>query len=477
MATITPVLKIRNKKKEDNPLRVMFRHGKVEVVVSTSESIKVEELQKGKIVGEKAIALNELVAKIGSDLQKAHDIILKRGDEITSTSIREEYERITSDRRMAELLAKPDEYAKNQRINQGTKAISKLEKEISERKEAIALHERRLAELTGNITRSDKSQLLVSYIEKYLEEKKNNHKNNTRNSYYAIIKILNGYNKKLKITDVDRRVMYEIEDYMIKLQHSNSTIENYTSKTKGILNYYGIELGLSQSYKQYKFKLPLYQNEVLYFSPQQLVDFWNHKKEAKIYDKIPGRVVQKNWQRIKDIMMFMCGTSLRFIDCFEDFRDTIQTTNGAEGKKTEKIVLRPSKTTKYDVEIQIPLTPLVKSILVRNDYKFKKIEDYYFRDLLREFCEDIPSFQHVVNRHYYIGQTKHTDKNKYFKEIGAHTGRRTFINFAFQSGWTIPEISGCTGHLEVNTLMLYASKVKQTQTNPMQLFHTLDDNF
>ena len=490
MATVTARVKIKHKDREENPLWVIFRHQKLEIVVSTGENISPKCLKKGKVVGDRAIALNELVATIGSNLQKAYDIVSQRAEGMSSLAVKNEYERIEAERltklKWDTFFHKDATYVKNQRIGQSTRQIYRLGKEIEEAKAAIALHQQRLAELTGTVTTLEdgKKDLFTAYIDKYMDEKLNNMQRNTKGTYKAVRTVINAYNPKLRIQDVTRGIMLEIENHMIQKGTKNTTIENYMGKIKAVCNYYSLEVGLSHSFKQYMFELPTQPNDVVHLSVQQLKDFWFHQKQALIHEKQPGRTTpKKSYAQVRDMFMFMCATSLRYSDLFQgDFRDFIQSETLEDGAVEEHIVLYPKKTRTKRIKVMIPVTPIVKTIMERNNYVFKTMKDSFFRDLLREYCSDISSFQMVLTKHEYQGQERSLvmskasgEKIKFWEALGSHTGRRTWTNFAFQSGWTIPEIAGVTGHINLNTLMVYASKAKvvRSNTKPLDLYQTL----
>ena len=490
MATVTAKVKIKNKDRDENPLWVIFRHQRIEVTVSTGELLSPKCLKKGKVVGDRAIALNELVSTIGSDLQKAYDIVYQRAEGLTSLAVKKEYERIEAERltklKWDKFLHKDETYAKNQRIGQSTRQIYRLGKEIEEAKTAIALHQQRLAELTGTVATiaDEKKDWFTTYIDKYMDEKLNNMQRNTKGTYKAVRTVINEYNPKLRIQDVTRGIMLEIENHMIQKGTKNTTIENYMGKIKAVCNYYSLEVGLSHSFKQYMFELPTQPNDVIHLSVQQLKDFWGYQKQALVHEKQPGRTTpKKSYVQVRDMFMFMCATSLRYSDLFQgDFREFIQAETLEDGTVEEHIIMYPKKTRTKRIKVTIPMTPIVKTILERNDYRFKTMKDSFFRDLLREYCSDIPSFQMPVTKHEYQGQDRSVvlskasgEKIKFWEALGSHSGRRTWTNFAFQSGWTIPEIAGVTGHINLNTLMVYASKARVVRGNvkPLDVYQTL----
>ena len=99
MATVTAKVKIKHKDREDNPLWVVLRHQKLEIVVSTGELLSPKLLKKGKVVGDRAVFLNELIANISSDLQKAYDTVYQRAEGVSGGAVKLEYEQLDAERR------------------------------------------------------------------------------------------------------------------------------------------------------------------------------------------------------------------------------------------------------------------------------------------------------------------------------------------------------------------------------------------
>lgn len=497
MATVTAKVKIKNKDRDENPLWVIFRHQKLEVVVSTGKSLSPKYLKKGKVIGERAIVLNELVATIGSDLQKAYDIEYNRSEGITSAAVKREYERLDAERKtklkLDKLLHKPDWYAEGQRIRtsrtqiyrQGKK-MEEAQAKADEARAAIDYYQKRLGDLTGIVTNLEDAnkEYLTTYIQRYKDERMLAMATSTKVGYNSVCTALNKYNPKLSMKDVTLTVMREIETHLLTTTAKNTTIINYMGKIKAVCNFYASEAGMTSSYKMYECELLTQPNDVVYLTVKQLKDFWYHQKQALIHDKQTRRTTpKKSYAQVRDMFMFMCATALRYSDLFQgDFRDFIQSETLEDGTVEEHLVMFPRKTRKKSIKVTIPVTPIVKDILERNGYKFKRMKDSFFRDLLREYCNDIPSFQAPLTKFKIQGTDRSVvlsktsgEKIKFWEALGSHTGRRTWTNYAFQSAWLMPEIAGVTGHISMNTLMTYASKAKvvKTAVKPLEVFHTL----
>ncbi|MBF9237472.1 phage integrase SAM-like domain-containing protein [Hymenobacter sp. BT683] len=491
MATVTALVKIKNKDRDENPLWVVFRHQKLEVVVSTGESLSPKLLKKGKVIGDRALVLNELIATIGSDLQKAYDTVTKRAEGLSSADVKQEFERLDAERKTKlkwdKFLHKDEEYTKNQRIGHANRRVYRAKKQLEEIQAEMAYWAKQYAELSGTVTslEDEKKEYLTTYIQRYTDERMSAMARSTKSGYNAVCTAINAYNPTLKLKDVTLTIMREIEAHLLTSDTQNTTIVSYMGKIKAVCNFYASEAGMTSSYKMYECELPTQPNDVVYLTVKQLEDFWNHEKQALIHEKQPGRTApKKSYIQVRDMFMFMCATALRYSDLFQgDFRDFIQSETLEDGTVEEHLVMFPRKTRKKSIKVMVPVTPIVKDILERNDYKFKRMKDSFFRDLLREYCNDIPSFQAPVTKFELKGTDRSTVKNEYTGEkikfweaIGSHTGRRTWTNFAFQSGWLIPEIAGVTGHISLNTLMTYASKVKVVKSaiKPLDTFHRLN---
>ncbi|KUG07446.1 phage integrase SAM-like domain-containing protein [Solirubrum puertoriconensis] len=491
MATCTPFLRKVNTSKSEQPLNVIFRHGKVELVVPTGYQIEPKIFKNGRVVGDRS-PLNDLVNDICNDLMSAYTQICDRGViGFDKHELREEYERVKTTRLAKE---KRDQFEKRTNVLEHTSTTikSKLaEEDIQERirdlEQQLAaqrqqtkslieqsdtlerpknfitlskdpLYAQTFNEVMGRKTLKKPEQtadLFVTYVQRMLETRKNSLGKATIRGYQSIVNLLNRYDANLKLQDVNREALYGLEAHMISEGILNPSIENYITKVKSILNYWADDAPVNPNYKKYKFQLPMADNDVVYLEDHELRAFMGYQKPLKKYAHQPNRTSGPDYERTKDIMVFMCATGLRISDAFQDFKPLVK--KNAQGQ--EELHVTPVKTIKKGIRCVIPVTPLVKMILRKYDYKIPMMEDFYFIQLLREFAQDIPELQTEVIRGEYCGKELIRDeRTKKWQYLGSHSGRRTFINYCFQQALSIPKIQGMTGHIEVQTLMKYANK-------------------
>lgn len=425
MATITAVLKNRNKGLSRQPLWVFLRHAKVEVAVSVGVQLTAAEFQKGMVIGPLATEINPLINQIRSRLQQAYDLVVARGETLTNSALRVAYAQL-------------------------------LEPAAEDLKPVVAPP-------TGPVSEQD---LLVSYLDKRLAEQQHKLSDSTRRGYQSVRQMLDRFNPNLRLQDMDRSGLYRLEAYLVQEGQNalkrgesglkNSSIENYMTKVKTLLNYYQDEPGIQLSYKKYRFELPLPEENVLHFTAEEFKDFLAHEAPSRALEKQPGRVTTPGYERVKDIMTVLVATGLRYSDVFSDFRELVKTNRHQE----QEIHIIPLKTRQKGMKAIIPVSPLLRQVLDRNNWKLRKMEDYHFNRLLREFCATIPSLQYPVTTIEYIGRQEIKTKEPKWKFLGSHTGRRTFINLCFEQGLTIPQIMSMTAHTDPSTLLVYANKTQ-----------------
>ncbi|MBX0290094.1 site-specific integrase [Hymenobacter sp. HSC-4F20] len=486
MATTTVFLRKVNTRILEQPLNVRFRHGaagKCELVISTGYQILPQDLKNGRVSGDKSREINDLLHTVQSDLMQAFESLQQRGVPVTKITMQAKYQQVKSDREATEKRRRQEVLQAD--YEAGSKAIAsrlregeledelqqlqqKLERQREQTRAKAAIwdvtsREATIPDLTQELTEvmvesgyikaaPTSADLLVSYVNRYLDEKKSTLSKATVRAYTAVVNLLNRFNPDLRIQDVDRACLYVLQDHCIRENIGNSSIENYITKVKSILNYFAGDVPVNLSYKKYKFELALSTDDVIYFETAELASLLNFD-----VDSIQGKV-KRSYQRAKDIMILLCGTGIRYSDAFNNFRPLIRTVKNDKGELQEHIILTPTKTRKKRIQTVIPVTKMVQDVLSRYDYQIPQMEDYYFNEIIKEVLKHIPGMRHQVVRTSHVGSETITETGPKYQFITSHSGRRTFINLCFESGVPINKLVGMTGHTNVATLMKYANK-------------------
>ncbi|WP_045689058.1 phage integrase SAM-like domain-containing protein [Hymenobacter sp. AT01-02] len=493
MATTTVFLRKVNTRVPEQPLNVRFRHGaagKCELVISTGYQILPAELKNARVTGEKSREINDLLHTIQSDLMQAYEYLEQSQEPIVKTTMQAEYQRVKSAReareksQRQEVLQADNQAGKaaiDSRLREGqiqqeiqqlqsqlenqraeTKAKAAAWKETSRKANIPDLAEELtpLMVETGLIQPVPTAQdLLVTYFAKYIERNKHDLSTSSERIYRSIARVIHRFNPDLKIQNVDAECLYQLQNFMLSEGKVNSSVKAYMGKVKTVLNTYAFDLNLSHSYKQFKDRLVDAKDKIVFLHPRQLHDLMTYQKPKVYNPNQPNRTTPKGYDRAVDILLFLVSTGLRWSDAFRNFRELIRTKQ-ENGQQLQYIEIMPKKTEKKGIVCEIPVTKLMKQILERHNYQFKRMEDDHFHALLREFCQDIPSFQQTYSKTTKVGRETQKEDLKLCDTISSHIGRKTFISYQFALGHDIPTIIGRSGHTEVNTLMIYAQKTE-----------------
>jgi len=152
-------------------------------------------------------------------------------------------------------------------------------------------------------------------------------------------------------------------------------------------------------------------------------------------------------ERARDLFLIGAYTGLRVSDYNRLKRHNLKTVKGVE-----MIEIKAQKTGKI---VAIPLHPIVKAILSKNDGEPpERLPDQHINYLIKEVAESagIDQVEYVPKT---IGGREVTQKKYKFELIKTHTARRSFCSNAFLAGMNPIEIMRISGHSTESAFMKY----------------------
>lgn len=171
-------------------------------------------------------------------------------------------------------------------------------------------------------------------------------------------------------------------------------------------------------------------------------------------------------ERVRDMFLFCCETSLRYSDFANLKPVNIQEVATSSGP-VQILSLNMKKT---GGKVNAPLSPLALELLKKyqdesRETCFPVISGQKMNDYIKEACQlaGIDSPVQVVT--HAAGQRKEDSRPKY-ELVSNHTARRTFVTLAVQWGWTDRQIMAYTGHRSTREISTYReeSQVSQVET-------------
>ena len=259
---------------------------------------------------------------------------------------------------------------------------------------------------------------LINYIDKYIENKKNeitySSVQKAQVQKQMVIRYQKHINKTLLLTDVNTSFKTSFEKYCIEQHYNNNTIQRALRFIKSVCNNAKVN-GLQTNFQLDNIKIKYEKVDNLYLNLEELAQIENIEPEK----------LTESLTNAKDWLIISCYTGQRVSDFMRFTTEMIRTEDGKQlieftQKKTNKIMT-------------IPLMPKVTEILNKRNGQFPKpISDQKYNDYIKIICK-IAGLTQLVKG----GKTTETAENSkiYRKETGtfekwelvtSHIGRRSF---------------------------------------------------
>lgn len=282
-----------------------------------------------------------------------------------------------------------------------------------------------------------------NHFDKFVEERgrQNSWSLATYTKFKAVRKHLLEFDKRLSFETLNDD---KLTDYVAFLRESEQMLNSTISKQLGFLKWFlnwSVDKGFNTNieFKGFKPKLKTAEQQVIYLSPDEVNDI----RELQIPDS------KQYLERVRDVFLFCCYTSLRYSDAKNLKRSDI---NG------DKMQIVTQKTTD---KLNIKLVPDAVAILYKyKEFQFEKqkalpvISNQKMNDYLKDLCKLAEIDQPITKVQYKGNQRLETTQPKY-QLIGTHTARRTFICNALANGMPPHAVMKITGHSDYKAMQPY----------------------
>ena len=288
-----------------------------------------------------------------------------------------------------------------------------------------------------------------SFIEVYIKNKKRkSHFITVRNSFQRFqvyLSMIKNADKVLTFYDINYEILslykifledendlcrrYSIEcgtRKSISNSRKGTTINGYLKKLKTFIFHY--KKLLKESYNPFvDFKI----DSDIFGKPMCLTNY-------EFYYLLNFKLDNHRLQKIKDIFVLNCLTSFRVSDFFNlSHSDIIN----------NKIEFYPSKTSKYEIMVEVPLIDTAKEIIAKykcdSNYIVPRMSLKTYNKGLKELFETIGLDRMVT---YLNSETKQAEHAPLYEKVSSHFARRTFISLLVNSGVSDRIICSMTGH-------------------------------
>ena len=286
--------------------------------------------------------------------------------------------------------------------------------------------------------------------------RQNNWTDSTFEKFAAVKNHLTNFREGLTFEFFDERGLNDYVGYLRDVKEMrNTTIGKQLSFLKWFLRW-AFKKGVHQNnaYDSYKPKLKSTQKKIIFLTWDEL----NRLREFKIpFNK-------QALERVRDVFLFQCFTSLRYSDVFNLRRSDIK------GDHIEVTTVKTSDS------LIIELNNHSKAILDKYKdvaFEYDKVLPVITNQKMNDYLKELSGIDEPIRQTYYKGNERIDDVTPKYALLGTHAGRRTFICNALALGIPPQVVMKWTGHSDYKAMKPYIDIADDIKANAMSKFNQL----
>ena len=298
-------------------------------------------------------------------------------------------------------------------------------------------------------------------FEKFIKEcgRQNDWTESTFEKFDSVKNHLTSFNPKLTFSYFDDNGLNEYVIFLRDIRKMrNSTIEKQLGFLKWFLRWAN-QRGFNE-YKQFesfKPKLKKVPKKVIFLTTEELKQLREFQiPESKQY-----------LDRVRDVFLFCCYSSLRYSDVYNLKRSNI---------KKEHIEITTVKTgDSLNIDLNNYTRAIIekyKEVHFQNDKALPVISNQKMNDYIKELGE-LAGINEQIQETYYKGNERIDTVTPKYALLGTHAGRRTFICFALSLNIPVQIIMKWTGHSDYKAMKPYIDVADNIKANAMNKFNQL----
>ncbi len=278
----------------------------------------------------------------------------------------------------------------------------------------------------------------------------------TIEKFNAIENHFKDFNARLSLDEYDKAHLAKFVQFLIdKKDMRNSTVKKQLGYLKWFFRWCQ-EKGYCNcgDYQSFDPKLKTTPKKVIFLDEHEL-------EQLETYE-IPEN--KKYLERVRDVFLFCCYSSLRYSDVYNLKRSDIQ---------NNKMLITTIKT--HDdlaIELNKTTTALLKKY-ADCDFPDNKalpvITNQKMNDYLKELCE-LAGIDTPISEVFYKGGVRHEITTPKYALMSTHAGRRTFICKALSMNIPPEVVMKWTGHSDYKAMKPYIAVADKVKADAMKLF-------
>ena len=272
---------------------------------------------------------------------------------------------------------------------------------------------------------------LLDHLDAFIEEKISlgKYQNRTIDKYNALKNKITHFKKDAKLSDINKKFMIDFVNFLrdnhkmtdITLNRNIGYIKTFIKWCK----YSGVKI--DETYNQ------------VTVSTRDADHIHLSRLQVQLLSTLE---LSKTLDKYRDLFLIGVYSGQRFSDY------TVFKKSDVINSRIEK---RAEKT---DYKSYIPISKKLKGLLDKWEWRLPKVSNQKFNQNIKEVCR-IAEFTDKVTKTTYIGNKKIESIEPFYKRVGSHTARRTFITLASEANVPDHIIMGICGIRDSKTLKTY----------------------
>jgi integrase len=275
----------------------------------------------------------------------------------------------------------------------------------------------------------------------------------TYTKFEAVRKHLLGFDPDMTFDAFDENRLADYINYLREVkQMRNSTIGKQMGFLKWFLRW-AFHKGYSdnRAFDGFKPKLKTTQKKVIFLTWDELMGLRDYPIPAS----------KQYLERVRDVFLFSCFTSLRYSDVYNLKRSDIK------GDKIEVTTIKTVDSLIIELnDYSRPILEKYKDVHFEGDKSLPVISNQKMNDYLKELCK-LAEIDEPVSEIYYRGNERIEDVRPKYELMGTHAGRRTFICNSLALGIPAQVVMKWTGHSDYKAMKPYIDIADTVKVNEM----------
>lgn len=313
---------------------------------------------------------------------------------------------------------------------------------------------------TDDTVQEEKALSFWKVFNEFVSEnsKRNNWAKGTLQKFNALKKHIERWNPEPTMDDFSEKGLSAFADTLHKQDLKNSTIDKQIGLLKWVLRWSASKnLTVDNAFMDFKPKLKTAQKTVVFLDAQelkQLTDF-----------EIPED--KKYLEKVRDVFLFCCYTSLRYSDVYNLCHSHIKGSyiDIVTVKTNDRIVIEFNDKSKaiYDK---------YKDFHFENGKVFPVISNQKMNSYLKDLAE-LAGLDNPVHQTHYKGNERIETILPKYAVLSTHDARRTFICNALSLGIPVNVVMKWTGHSDYKAMKPYIDIADDIKASAMSKFNQL----